>query len=426
MEMENFISTRRFRGTFLLAPLLTFSWMSIWGTGSTKSSRARGHEVSPELQAPLWQLDVRALGYTLQRVDRERESPSDQGKRLCFPDEQQVIVAFVAPRPANALAEWGPAHRGEPSPALPFRLQALFVDTATGKVRDTRKWPTASKWAWITWAPGGKFVVVTPERLTLYSRAIQELSHLDLPISLDAIKDSWRLLPSASGKYMVLEYEPRSDKGNPLEWRGVHLRRQWIEAENLRVLREWTLEGVSAGSTMRVSDDGTALVDYKIGEPDGPFRRLCYPSQSQPYCGRLSLLANGTVLSLSFPGRVEWMSLIGTNGDLLFEQNFLPGEVYRWWATSADGHRLALALDRGKGGSAALDIAPHYSLSRVIVYDLSARRWIYALDGKKQGLKSISGLALSPSGSQLALINQDGILQVYRLPESSTTAQPTQ
>jgi hypothetical protein len=112
----------------------------------------------------------------------------------------------------------------------------------------------------------------------------------------------------------------------------------------------------------------------------------------------------------------------GTNGDLLFQQNFLPGEVYRWWATSAGGHRLALALDKGKGGSAALDIAPHYGLSRVIVYDLSARQWVNSLDGKKQGLKSISGLALSPKGSLLALIDQDGILQLYRLPVTASPA----
>jgi len=41
---------------------------------------------------------------------------------------------------------------------------------------------------------------------------------------------------------------------------------------------------------------------------------------------------------------------------------------------------------------------------------------VHSLDGKKQGAKHISALALSPDGSLLAWINQDGLLELYRLP----------
>lgn len=81
-----------------------------------------------------------------------------------------------------------------------------------------------------------------------------------------------------------------------------------------------------------------------------------------------------------------------------------------------------IAIYEGKGGSEMLDIAPHYSLKSIRVYDLSERRWVYTLGGKSHGIRSISALALSPDGSFLGLINQDGVLQVYRVPGNARSA----
>ena len=81
------------------------------------------------------------------------------------------------------------------------------------------------------------------------------------------------------------------------------------------------------------------------------------------------------------------------------DRDFSPTrEIVDWWATSADGERLALAVDRLRGGSAVLDIGPTSALSQVIVYDIRRREWVHSLDGKKQGAKHISALALSPDG----------------------------
>jgi len=53
---------------------------------------------------------------------------------------------------------------------------------------------------------------------------------------------------------------------------------------------------------------------------------------------------------------------------------------------------------------------------------------VHSLDGKKQGAKHISALALSPDGSLLAWINQDGLLELYRLPAAvgATGLKPAQ
>ena len=420
---RSFITIRVTRGIFRSVLLLTL--LTWWGAGwaTTKSSHGRGRELAPEAQAPLWRLDVKALGYVLQRVRNERESPEAYGSRLCFPAPDQVIVTFVTGGASGSSAPQPPglAHRGEPDAGLPYRLHALFIDTATGTVRARREWPTASRWAWITEAPARKFVVITPERLTLYSPALEPLEHLDLRVTQEAIKDAWRVVPSPAGRYLVVDYWRAEDEQRT--GRGV-LRREWIDTDTFRILREWTLTGMAIADKMRVSDGGTALVGDDIGKPDGPLHRLCLPSKSQPYCGLLNLISDDTVLSWGLVPKHQWMDLISTNGDVLAHQDFLPGEIYNRLATSADGRRLAFALEKGKGGIEALDIAAHYSLSRIIVYDVAARRPVYSLRGKEHHLKAISGLALSPDGSELALVNQDGILEEYRLPGNSTAKQP--
>jgi hypothetical protein len=75
-----------------------------------------------------------------------------------------------------------------------------------------------------------------------------------------------------------------------------------------------------------------------------------------------------------------------------------------------------------KGGNSFLDIAGHASMSRIMVYDLAAHQWVYSLDAKAQNIKDVSGMALSQDGSLLGEINQDGVLEVYRVPEAPSSA----
>jgi WD40 repeat protein len=119
-------------------------------------------------------------------------------------------------------------------------------------------------------------------------------------------------------------------------------------------------------------------------------------------------------------------SLARTDGEILFEQEFAENEFVKLRDVSAASQRLAVASYKEHGGSWILDIGGRSLVYRIRVYDLPRRQWVYALDGKKQRINSISGLALSPNGSLLALISQDGILEVYRIPQGSGPTQPGQ
>jgi hypothetical protein len=354
---------------------------------------------------PAWKLDVHALGYLpLEFMVHEGNRAGLSGP-ICFVSRDEVVVTFVTRLVSSSLPR-----RDQPDASLPLRLQALFVDTGTGKVRSKREWPISSYWSRVLPAVGGKFVVLTPEKLMLYSQDGEPLKELDLPLNREAIKDTWRVYASPAGKYLVIEYEPKTSG----------LQQMWIDAETLQVLRVWTKGEM--GHALEISDDGTALTwDGKIGKPDGPFHALCAPINS--YCHGGAFIDNETVVSVNRWGSEKRLNFVGTDGELMFvvklpQAELLPGPGV--WASSAGGRRFALAVYKGKGGSTLLDIAPHYFLKRVMVYDIPSRQWVYAVDGKKQKIKRVSGLALSPDGSLLGLINQDGALEVYRLPEAPT------
>jgi len=51
-----------------------------------------------------------------------------------------------------------------------------------------------------------------------------------------------------------------------------------------------------------------------------------------------------------------------------------------------------------------------------MAFDIASHQWIHMLDARKRKIADISGIALSPDGSHLALITQGGILEIYRVP----------
>ena len=376
-------------------------------------------------QSPLWRLNVKALGYApLPWRWDEKIRMTPPLPPLSFVGGDTIALTFVTPG-----EEPGLARRGQPSESLPYRLQSIFVDATMGKARGRSEWPTASDRAGIVPAGADGFVVVTPDRLALYSSDLRLLKQLDLSLTDLAQGAYWLVSPSPDGKCMVIMYAGRSDEYSYL----------WLNLDGLQMVRSWTEDGhknVWKGSEpfmVRGGDFG-AIYDHRmvipfppegflIRELDGPWRLVharTLPGLVLAFLNREVLFSLGQ--GGEFSRATARLTLVRTDGEVLLDQTFPRRQLVRRTASSSDGRRLAVALDLEKGGSAVLDIAPHYSLSRVIVYDLSAREWVYSLDGKSQGIKSISGLALSPNGSQLALINQDGILEVYRLPDPTGVA----
>jgi hypothetical protein len=175
-----------------------------------------------------------------------------------------------------------------------------------------------------------------------------------------------------------------------------------------------------------VSDAGLLLALFgagaALGTPNSPWRVLCshYDPNWFSYIPTGSFVNDTTIFWLAYQRQGVSIRLSMTDGSIALDERLGYHEITNPLYVPVGGARFAIPIYKGKGGSELLDIPAHYSLKSIKVYDLSVRRWVYTLDGKSHGIRSISGLALSPDGALLGVINQDGMLQVYRVPSNAS------
>jgi hypothetical protein len=331
---------------------------------------------------------------------------------ICYQSDDLVVATFVTQVTAGPLT-----HRGKEDSFKTYRLHALFVDTRSGQVKATREWPSTTSESRVLTGTNGKFVVLVPDNLILYSPQMEIFKKLD--ISLGKC-EKWEIHTSPEGKALLVTCLPSRHE--------LVAAYQWIDTEHMNVLREWTVHGKDMAYIDAISSR-EMLAGNAIRDLDGPWRKLDSPAYVS-YFGAHEFLNDNTIFSFRETGETHFFSLIRTDGRLLYRQAVPVSEGFSYGSVhqpegarpSADGNRFALPFYRAHGGSAFLDIPAHYLLKELKVYDLPSQRWIFRLDGKKQKIRTLSGLALSPDGSLLALINQDGILEVYRVPSTPNSS----
>lgn len=411
----------------------------------TKGRTATAQPVAPP---PVLRINLRALGYTARATAYSTGSAPKwtlpiEGYRpflLCFLNNDGVAVPFVL-----RSARFSLARRGECNAALPLRLEVLVVSVAEGRVRASREWPVASYSVHVLPAESGNLALVTSNQLRLYSPSLQPLGELNLSPGDSAYQ---YLYESPGARYVIIGYERQSNKPGPTlsefmrslprtlsskerltktsEFIEAHtyVDRKLIDLRGPRLVKAWTDRGLEGH--WEIADDGTMLIADSKGRiktitSEGTVHIFCRTIFNRPACwGGGSFVSNNALfdgwlaVGLGFA-----MRLVQIDGHCIFERE-LPEKQGVWGiATSIGQRRFVVAMNRGKGGSGLFDIAPRVSIYRILVYDIPSRRWVYALDAQKEGIRAISGLALSPDGTLLALINQDGVLEVFRLPPVS-------
>lgn len=128
--------------------------------------------------APEWSVNARAaIGGP--PVDVVRGGKPETS--LWFIDENTIVISFVTDR--KAAGDPKLSRRGFPDETQPWELHAIFIDAASGKVRTTTKWPVQSKSSSIVATYEGKLVILTGNKLVLYSTSLKQLRELTLPPS---------------------------------------------------------------------------------------------------------------------------------------------------------------------------------------------------------------------------------------------------
>ncbi len=382
--------------------------MFFWAMSITLLFPGNGEGGAAASVTPLWTLNVGVLGYSAPGVHENGPFSLPPMEPLCFLNNNEVAVTFTTRTVPDSIARRGDTE------SLPLLLNALFVDSRTGQVRAMQDWPTASDRARITPVQGQGFVVITPDLVTLYSSNIERMKEIPLQLSRDPSADIHSFRPQASpaGRYLMIGYAFKN---------GVQDGYIWIDLVNLRVLKRWDYVDLSQRHTGAVSDEGTAINSHRgsgnsIGIPGtDPANSPC-PSDNGN-CLRGIFVSGDRLFSSRPPDRIRNFSirLIRTDATAIFDLELANGEVMDPYYPVVGGGRFAIAIYKGRGGSESLDIAPHFELKEIRVYDSEDGREVYALDGKSQKIKSVSAFALSGDGSLLALIDQDGFLRLYRI-----------
>lgn len=396
--------------------------------GGVPVSPARGRRGGHPLRVkgpPAWSLDVEALGYPAQDSGEARSEFLYGIGPLCFVGNDSILVTFVGP----SATPLGTAKR--------LVLHALVVDRASGKIKSSLQWRTSSYSSHVTPAKGGGFAVVTSRAVILYSRRLIRVGKIPLlspnanvgPVYMVASPGGARLLVSVDNGDSAARSAWLVDLDGPLveaHWLAKSgpwwSDEDWLMPPSCRVTPspggETCPRRLALNWNTTISDGGAMaaaagwqglLVQYAHGG-------FIIPSRPWMWTGAY-FVGDGVLLAWTQP-QPDSLSL------WLLKLPHLRIHLADWYkeflylppAPAANGKSFALAVRKGWGGSELLDIGAHYSLSRILVYDLVDHSWAYRLDCKSEHIKSMSGLALSPDGSELALIKEGGILEAFRLP----------
>jgi hypothetical protein len=363
--------------------------------------------VQPETAA--WNTDLRSAGYPEHMTPRQtRRLGYGMVDPLSFSGRSVLCATFLTEEQTKSLAR-----RGQPGPSFRLRMHAVLLGATTGKVRATRSWYIARPLGGVVGAGGGRFAVLSPRGIDLYSPSLEPLEQLSFSPEQEAHLWTFSVSPSGESILAVVYY----DLGTSF---------YWIDTASMQLRHTW--EDAPAGATISDNELATSLEtnatsgeltthEVSVRKVDGPWRTVCRVRLGQDptsACGLPQFISND-VLALSASHSLTLIPAMG--GDVVLKENFRQDE---WIGPlglrpSADGNRLAVAISSHRGGSELFDINYHSVLRRIMVFDIRSRQWIYTLDAKRQKIKAISGMALSPDGSLIAILSE-GVVQVYRLP----------
>jgi hypothetical protein len=409
LETFMFISTLLILSRVRAASLTTLLWTFFLAMCSTPLSPGLGHRNERAAgTVPLWTLDLRTVGFTGFAPKKETWGLNLRPNPLCFSDDQTLIATFITREDVKALAR-----RDNPADLRPDRLHGIFLDAQTGKVQNTQQWSVPRPRGGIIPASDGRFAVLTPAMIALYSSDLDLLKEFRL--SSDQQSLLWDLHSSPTGKSILVEYHhPEATY-------------QWLDSntlqpqtasfsESLPVLSISDDKEIASFRETYVRSNGIVSVHEAIMQQrNGTERTFCRSINGQDDGCDIPEFITNDLLAMWTPHGLGVMPKTG--GQALLTARFPDDEWLGRPFPSADGNRVGVAVSEHKGGSAFFDISYHSVLKRIEVYDISSRQRVYSLDAKKQKLKVKDGfgVALSPDGSLLAIL-VDGVVEVYKLP----------
>jgi hypothetical protein len=339
-------------------------------------------------QAAYWVKDLKTLGYPAHLTTNFSKTFGSPTTKIAFADQELLVITFVSADPNPYEQE------GRPD-SFSLRLHIAVLEARTGEVHARRDFLTPDSGDGIISGHGGKVIVRTGVKLTLYDTNLKTLKQT-------GIKGSFREFSSQSGRFLLLQFNL-----------GTHAEYGWMNVDTLEILNSFS----DSLDAQTISD--TAVVGWRIPEkrpielvvrtPDES-GRVINPPGSSP--GSVAFV-NDDTLAIAGDSSIQ---LIRTDGTLL--DSVIPhGHGFLSRITpSATGHRFAFT---GSKISNTLEVlAPQQTwehVQRVNVYDIPTHTFVTDIKVDHSERNQDFPIAVSPNGEMLAFLDGDN-LKLYRLP----------
>jgi len=293
-----------------------------------------------------------------------------------------------------------------------FQLHVSLVDAESGASLLTKDWQTGPSGTAVYVASGG-VLLRTAETLRITSKQLNEIKQF--PISSLDPGEGWEMRVSPTGRTVLFDHYVQ-------EWSANAGRRNFsdfelIDGEKFELREKWTEVPAlhddklySISDTAIVTDDHLH-VPHIIASQFGSRRWESIGEQPKKACLRQAILAWITNDSLVY-GCEEFFVI--SQGKIVLLDRFDKREelIASKLSVTNDGKFVAISLHRLKGGF--FDTERSTASIDVFVYDIRQRKRVLTLNVTPLP-RSNYGLALSPDGSKLAVLN-DRYLTTYSVP----------
>jgi hypothetical protein len=419
---------------------------------------------------PLWRVDLHSLGFPSGNDELQRQRNLGSFDTVDFVSDNTLVASFLTRENVPGLQR-----RDDSSHIRPFRLHALFFDSASGALKKSLDWPIEDVNAGIFPRYDGSFLFFSTERIVLYSNDWAPIKELPLhefqvpgtvlvEIAESPTGASLSLRIRRGGTAVCVRIATTTLEGqqeqcsDELPFTISDSVTAWADAQYAATMHAEPGQMPSVKTRDNGPEKGPAsFVTLHDENRDRGFQVLCELREMHS-CGTPAFISGDKMVvfdnellslldlkQLAKANEVEWE----------FERFFLDGpKDGPYWLVplgrpvrpSANGLRFAAALNLVANKWDAVDprgaLAVHYpspSPAVIDVFDLPRGMnsgmaeqhqcqqedqpcdwWIYRLKNSHNQFKRIWGFALAPNGAQLA-VDSGGIVQLYDLPLDSKT-----
>jgi hypothetical protein len=375
------------------------------GLATISGVRAQSQDFDPILSKdhPLVEIDLGKFGYDTSGATNRLP------KFVDFTDLNRLALGWVT------LDDSALADKTGSQTARPAHLHVLVINARTGAKEGLQAWSTPSAPIRFAGIGEGKFLICTASTLRLLSATFEVIREENLPGDRGCFSPfflaGWGISPSK--RYLLLSsYSERSYQNSLFDLETFTSVAQWTEKRRTNDVSGHWLVGLCDGGEMciRGMDE-----PWRTFHPEGLDKQL---SEFKP---KSPLFVNERLMVIE-----AWneMAAIDVDGQVLFQVRLPKKRSFGRPVRSTGGERFAIMENRQRGvTNEALDMYAFASNDRVVVFSILDRCAIFAVGVKGRSPwppweEHRNYMALSPDGALLAVVT-DGLLRVYRLPESN-------